>query len=629
MKKLLSIAGIVLGSFLAFAQAPEKMSYQAVIRNSSGTLIANQNVATRVSILQGSESGTVVYSERLIGTTNANGLLSLSLGSGTVISGTFNTINWSSGTYYLKTETDPTGGTSYSIAGTNQLLSVPYALYAKSSGSGAASALWASSGINIFNSNTGGVGIGTNAPAYKLDVLHGGATGARIKSSSTFSILDIDGFNGDAAIRFANNGTNQWNIRNNPANNDLQFFELGGGGERLAIQDGTGNVAIGDVVPTFKLHVLHGGASGAKIQSSSSFSILDIDAANGDAAIRFGKNGVNQWNVISDPSSDNFQIFELGVGERFQIQGATGNVGINTANPTYKLHVTTSGANGAKIESTSTFSVLDLDAANGDAAIRFAKSGVNQWNVRNDPSSDNFQIFELGGGGERLQIQNSTGNVGIGITSPTAKLHVGGNFTATGAKAFTIDHPLDPTNKILRHFSMESNEVLNTYSGNITTNASGKATVQLPAYFEAINKDIRYQLTVIGTFAQAIISKKVNNNTFEVATSEPNVEVSWQIVAVRNDLYMQKVNKMKAEETKPESMKGKYIEPAAYNMPESAGVNYHESKKGDKDSTQIGATETKKVNKVQEDKINSTVTMPPKSAAPAKAEEQGSSSIKP
>jgi len=170
MKKLLSITAIIFGTLLAFAQAPEKMSYQAIIRNASGQLLQNQNIAVKASILQGSSSGTVVYSERLTGTTNTNGLLSTEIGSGTVLSGTFSTINWSTGNYWLKTETDPTGGTNYSIAGTSQLLSVPYAMYAKTSGSGTGTSPWTTNGNNIYNSNSGNVGIGTNNPSEKLDV---------------------------------------------------------------------------------------------------------------------------------------------------------------------------------------------------------------------------------------------------------------------------------------------------------------------------------------------------------------------------------------------------------------------------------------------------------------------------
>lgn len=118
-----------------FAQAPEKMSYQAVIRNATNNLITNTVVGMQISILQGTASGTAVYVETQTPTTNANGLVSIEIGGGTVVSGAFSTINWANGPYFIKTETDPTGGTNYTITGTSQLLSVPYALYAASSGS--------------------------------------------------------------------------------------------------------------------------------------------------------------------------------------------------------------------------------------------------------------------------------------------------------------------------------------------------------------------------------------------------------------------------------------------------------------------------------------------------------------
>jgi len=112
------------------------LSYQAVIRNSTGGLVTSHSVGMKISILQGSESGTPVYVETHTTTTNANGLATVQIGGGTLVSGNFATINWGSGTYYLKTETDPAGGTSYTINGTSQILSVPYALYAKTAGTG-------------------------------------------------------------------------------------------------------------------------------------------------------------------------------------------------------------------------------------------------------------------------------------------------------------------------------------------------------------------------------------------------------------------------------------------------------------------------------------------------------------
>jgi hypothetical protein len=117
-----------------FAQAPQKMSYQAVIRNASNVLVANTLVGMRISILQGSATGTPVYVETQTPTTNANGLASVQIGGGTVVSGSFATINWATGgPYFIKTETDPLGGISYSITSTSQLSSVPYALFAANS----------------------------------------------------------------------------------------------------------------------------------------------------------------------------------------------------------------------------------------------------------------------------------------------------------------------------------------------------------------------------------------------------------------------------------------------------------------------------------------------------------------
>ncbi len=117
----------------AAAQAPNKMSYQAVVRNTAGVLVANANVGIQISILQTTATGTAVFVERHTTPTNVNGLATLEIGGGALVSGNFTTINWANGPYFIKTETDPTGGTNYTISGTSQMLSVPYALFAAKS----------------------------------------------------------------------------------------------------------------------------------------------------------------------------------------------------------------------------------------------------------------------------------------------------------------------------------------------------------------------------------------------------------------------------------------------------------------------------------------------------------------
>ncbi len=131
MKKLIFTFSVILLSLGAFAQAPQKMSYQAVIRNSSDALVTNTTIGMQISILQGETFEIVVYVETQTPKSNANGLVTIEIGNGTVISGDFADIDWTDGPYYIKTETDPAGGTNYTITSTSQLLSVPYALHAK------------------------------------------------------------------------------------------------------------------------------------------------------------------------------------------------------------------------------------------------------------------------------------------------------------------------------------------------------------------------------------------------------------------------------------------------------------------------------------------------------------------
>ena len=153
---IITLVFLLIGTSI-FAQAPQKMSYQAVIRNTSGTLVTSSSVGMKISILQGSATGTVIYSETQTASTNANGLVSLEIGGGTVISGTFAGINWANGPYFIKTQTDPTGGTNYTIVGSSQLLSVPYALFS-ANGTPGPQGIQGPQGIAGTNGNDGATG---------------------------------------------------------------------------------------------------------------------------------------------------------------------------------------------------------------------------------------------------------------------------------------------------------------------------------------------------------------------------------------------------------------------------------------------------------------------------------------
>jgi trimeric autotransporter adhesin len=150
-------------------------------------------------------------------------------------------------------------------------------------------------------------------------------------------------------------------------------------------------------------------------------------------------------------------------------------------------------------------------------------------------------------------------------------LNVKGKLTK-GSGSFKIDHPLDPANKYLSHSFVESPDMMNVYNGNITTDRHGLATVNLPDYFEVLNGDFRYQLTVIGQFAQAIVAKKIAGNRFVIRTSKPNVEVSWQVTGIRHDAYANRY-RIPVEEDKAVGEQGYYLHPEVFGQPESKSIS--------------------------------------------------------
>jgi hypothetical protein len=153
-------------------------------------------------------------------------------------------------------------------------------------------------------------------------------------------------------------------------------------------------------------------------------------------------------------------------------------------------------------------------------------------------------------------------------------VHVTGTLTGAGASS-TIDHPLDPAHHYLSHAAVHSPDMMNVYNGNVTTDARGVATVILPAYVEALNHDFRYQLTVIGQFAQAIVATKIQNNQFTIRTSRPHVEVSWQVTGTRQDPWAN-AHRVQVEVPKPQAEQGTYLFPQGYGQPESLGRDYQE-----------------------------------------------------
>ncbi len=154
----------------------------------------------------------------------------------------------------------------------------------------------------------------------------------------------------------------------------------------------------------------------------------------------------------------------------------------------------------------------------------------------------------------------------------SGNVQISGSLSKSGG-TFKIDHPQDPENKYLYHSFVESPDMKNIYDGTITTNSTGEATVTLPAYFESLNKDFRYQLTPIGQFAQVIVSDEISNNSFKIKSSIPNVKVCWLVTGIRKDAYAE-ANRVVVEVDKKGEEIGKYIHPELFGKDKTLGVNY-------------------------------------------------------
>src|SRR5271156_3642004 len=180
-----------------------------------------------------------------------------------------------------------------------------------------------------------------------------------------------------------------------------------------------------------------------------------------------------------------------------------------------------------------------------------------------------------GCGGDGVDALDGTGALGEGnglAGNFNGDVEISGTLNGS-TPAVKIDDPLDPANKYLLHAPVQSSEMKNIYDGNVTTDSEGHATVQLPQWFEVLNTDFRYQLTVIGQFAQAIVAREIENNRFEIRTNTPNVKVSWQVTGVRQDAYA-KAHPLVVEPEKEARLRGFYTHPELYGAPPEKQIEW-------------------------------------------------------
>lgn len=178
--------------------------------------------------------------------------------------------------------------------------------------------------------------------------------------------------------------------------------------------------------------------------------------------------------------------------------------------------------------------------------------------------ADKDGVLILDAGEDGIDVESAADNAG----EFGGDVRVEGDLNVNGSKNFKIDHPQNPTGAYLKHTAVESPERKTVYDGTVTTGPDGYATVQLPDYFEALNRDFRYQLTPIGTFTQAIVAEEISGNSFVVRTKKPNVKVSWEVTGIRTDAWAE-ANPLQVEQEKPARKQGTYLNPEAHGAPPS------------------------------------------------------------
>ena len=424
--QILSIQFIIIfccNSVFAQSQgAPESMNYQAVIRDGSGNVVANQTVSLRIKILQGSASGSPVYVETFAPTTNAYGSIAVQIGTGTVITGTFSTIDWGANSYFVETAVDIDGtanGTSYVVISTTQFMSVPYAMYAKTAGSSPADNDWTESGSNIYRSS-GNVGIGNNSPSAKLDV-SGTVRVSSLSDLPTFMTNNSDfqspnASPGDILYVYLNDVyITHFTTSSGALVNSSNDFGYSGNGPRIGPW-GTGVIKY--YAGTLSALTSINDANYANWVGAGSQYIFDTrSTANGgetfDGVGNFGWTDWTSKNLkvsLSSPPS----------GYKMVVVNADGDLS------TQAIGTGPAGADGAD-GATGPTGPAGADGATGPAGADGATGPAGADGATGPAGADATNYWTESGS----NLYRSSGNVGIGTTSPSAKLEVSGTARIT------------------------------------------------------------------------------------------------------------------------------------------------------------------------------------------------------
>ncbi|QOJ13730.1 MAG: hypothetical protein HRU75_03335 [Planctomycetia bacterium] len=409
----------------------------------------------------------------------------------------------------------------------------------------------------VIQDTLGPVGIGTNNPVgSKVHVVANDIVGLQVQNSMG---------NGQGILVTANTGASPRALHAiGPPDSGFAGYFAG----RMHV---SGNVGLGTESPLHNLHMVASQAV-ARLDSTSNLSGSVLELRNNTVS----PTGIGAINFVNSAGAVNGQLaylandafaFRAGGSERVRISSA-GNVGIGTSAPGFKLHVAAGNADalfagnlGTSPNPTTGQAALYGVGAIGARGVSNLTNGCGVVGIANNGASAVGVLGEATGGGYAGWFQG--------------RAHVTGTLSKGGG-AFKIDHPLDPENKYLYHSFVESPDMMNIYNGNVVTDDHGYATVALPDWFDTLNHDFRYQLTVVdehdgADFVLAKVVRTVQDNQFTIRSSAPHATVSWQVTGIRQDPWAE-ANRIPVEEDKLSHERGFYVHPELYGFDASRNL---------------------------------------------------------
>lgn len=588
----------LLCAFAAFAQSPNALNYQAVLRDASGVVSQNKAVQVKFTIRSGAANGSSVYSENHNATTNAYGLINLQIGTGTVTSGNFSAINWASGAYFLEVSLDGVA------AGAQQLASVPFSLYAQNAASSAvlkdADGDTRVSVEQAPNENQIRFQVaGTEFARMDGKTLHLNAPNDNLFVGKDAGISNTNG-SGNTFL-----GTNAGKSNVGGVNNTFLGLEAGlnntTGIENTFLGRHAGRANAGGVGNTFV-----GKGAGLSNTSARWNTFIGKEAGSdnttgennvflGERTGTSNKTGNNntylgsQAGYFSTGSGNIFLGYQAGANEtgdnKLYIHNSntatpliygdfsknelniSGKLGVGINPPLEKLHI--KGGNlrvdDGEFQSWGEIHLRpDVDNSGDSYVNLYGRAGVNY-----AYANVSMSVFNKGKYPFIFSAVNSNQSPILSV-GEDASVNVYGSFSvANGSKNFILDHPLDPANKSLAHNAVEGPDYITFYHGTVALDADGSAWAQLPDYFEALNKDFHYQLTCVGGYAPVFVEKEIAGNRFKIAGGHAGMKVCWQVTATRNDPWAQG-HPYQAEISKENENAGKYWYPEGYGQSREA-----------------------------------------------------------